>query len=456
MGCRFTPGDDPGVLLSKPRAERVRTFAGADVVPRWMGAAFAAGRGLISREGLRCAAARHDGPPVLPLVDEWIGYSVAAGILDELPGGLRASAEVCGQPAPERPSAGRWLVQPNLEVVVPPDVPLADAFRLACVAEIGSLDRAAVLRITPGSLLQAAEAGLGVEEIVGRLAVRAGAPLPDLVLRSVRDGARGRPAAWIHEGVVVVVPDEARGAVRERIGEYASEIAPRVFLVEEGAEGRVRKALSALDLSLHQPSTRHQSSGSGLRKYAASELEALVQTPCVPPADARLVRAVAGARSGNPAAFERTAQPVVNPPPAAVREIQGEQDLDALLDELLHRLERGEELHPELVPRAERQLFLGRLNRVLNGRASPEAFGPGFALALARLLADRPTPTGGGPGRGLGSPGAQRWWSGCRVEGRGGRGPCARRSVGARGRSCHRGAPRIYGSASPASGVPAS
>jgi len=404
-GARLVPEGDAAAFFALPRAGRVRAFAEAHILPRWLECAFRAGRAVVSRDAIRRAARAGDpwADGESSRADAWIGYCVAAGILEELPGGLRASPEIRGERAAERPGAGHWLVQPNLEVVVPPEVPPGDAFRLACTAEIASLDRAAVLRLTPASLAQAADAGLDGGEVLARLESRAAAPIPDLVGRAVREGVRGRSSAHAYEGVVVVVPEEARARVRDRAEKLVrSEIAPGVFLLEEGAQTKFAKALAALEVGLRSyPTSRHVSTDRGYRSFAAKELGALLALRPAEPADPRVAGALSRARNGEPGEFVRTERPVVNPPAQAAPAAAHPADVDDLLEELLERIEAGEKLSLEGIALAARGVFSSQLERVLEGRVTPERLGSGFVRSLERVLgrgraADRPA---GEPGR---------------------------------------------------------
>jgi hypothetical protein len=387
---RFAPAGDAVAFLEEPRAARVRAFAECCHLPHWLAPAFAAGEGLITRKALRRAAGGRAAQPDDPYVDAVLGYCLATGILEEHPGGLRVSPELRGQPGPERPAGGRWLVQPNLELIVPPDVPLADAFRLACFAEVASLDRAAVLRLTPASLAQASQAGLSAEEIEARLSARAGAPVPELVARAIRDGARVRDGIWMHSGTVVVAPADARDALRAQLAALSAEIAPGVFLLDEGAERKAGKAMAALGLRVHQRSTHYQSSVTPARAGGAQALRELLATPPIAPADPRLVEAVRQARSGDPAAFELAARPATALAARAAPVPGAEPDLNDLLDELVDRLERGGRIDLALLPPAERPLFMERMGKVLDGRVIPDRYDPSFARSLLRVLRGAP------------------------------------------------------------------
>lgn len=400
-GARLVPEGDPAAFLAQPRAGRARAFAEAHVLPRWLGCVFRAGRDVVSREGLR-RAARAENPWVADDgggPDAWMGYCCGAGILEEVGAGLRASPEIRGEAAPERPGSGRWLVQPSGEVVVPPEVPPADAYRLACAAEIASLDRAAVLRLTPSSLAEAAETGLGADEVLARIASRAAAPVPDLVARNVKEGVKPRTTAHAYEGVVVVVPEEARTRVRERAEKLVrSEIAPGVFLLEDGAEARFAKVVAALDLSVRSyPAERYLSMDRRYRDFAAKKLGELLALRPAQRTDARIVSALARARAGEPGEFARTENPVASAPaPRAPRSA----DVEDLLEDLSERLDAGEQVALDAIGPAERSAFMDQLERVMLGRVSPERLGPAFLRRLERVLA-----RGAAPARPAGAPG---------------------------------------------------
>lgn len=383
-GARLIPWGDAAGFFAQPRPARVRALAETRTLPRWLGAAFRAGSGLVPRDALR-RSARADHPwggRDDSEADAWIGFCVAAGILDELPGGLRASPTLRGERAPEPPAGGRWLVQPNLEVVVPPEVPPADAFALARAAEIVSLDRAAVLRFTPASLAQAAEAGLDGRAALELLERRSAAPVPELVRRSVLEGARARASATVHEGVVVVVPGEARERVTGRAARLIrAELAPGVFLLEDGAETKFRKVLATLEISMRSEQvSRHASTDQVGRRYGAEALDALLALRPTAPADPRIAAALARARLGEPGEFAPTARPVVNPPEAR------RADVHDLLDELVGRMEAGTRVSLERLPALSRASFASQLERVLSGLVEPERLGQSFVRSLERVL----------------------------------------------------------------------
>lgn len=418
-GARLLVHDrEAAAFLAKPRAERVRAFAVAQLLPQHLELAFRAGRRAASREAL-IRAARDAFDTAIPEADRriedearrWIGYAVTTGILDEVGPGLRASREVRGQPAPHRPADGRWLVQPNLEILIPPDVPPADAFRLARFAEVVSLDRAAVLRLTPRSLADACEAGLDADGAAALLASRSVTPVPELALRALRDGIRPRTEAWFYDGAVAVVPADAASALRAR-GDFREivrcEIAPGVFLLAEGEESRFARAAAGVGAEPRRHG-ESRSFGGGhalqLARLSPRQLERLLTLPEMPPADPRIAAARARALAGEAGEFALA-------PDDQVREALSSRRLEDMglydmLDELFLQLERGRlpRLEELGIPPNEAKSFARQMEEVLEGRADPQQLGPGFSSKLRSFLRSfrderaRGEPPGGTPAR---------------------------------------------------------
>jgi len=290
-------------FLALPRGARVRRLAAAFPIPRWLSAAFSAGGRFVPISALT-AARRLDvawGPLQGEGESDWLAFLVAAGVLEERDGAYRAAPELRADGEP-RPCAGRWHVQPNLEVLVPPDVPLPDALRLSRVAELVSIDRAAVFRLTPASLGCAADQGLSAAEVEAVLSARAAAPPGDVALRSVRDGVKAPPLARAFEGTFAVLPPAALSALRAR-PDFAAlvrgEPAPGVVWVAEGARAKLAKALDAQGVELRVPPRREPS-----ERWRADEaertLQRLLDAEEARP-DAALAAAVERARRGEAA-----------------------------------------------------------------------------------------------------------------------------------------------------------
>jgi Helicase conserved C-terminal domain/SEC-C motif len=294
-------------LLARPRAARIQQFAEAVSLPRWLEEVFAAAGRFVSREALaRSASSLHDLDGGIAGAEAWLGFLVAAGVLEERSGGVRLARSLRGEDAPEPPGGGRWLVQPNLEILVPPDAPPADVFRLARVTEVASLDRAAVLRLTPASLARAAATGLDAAAVLAILSARAAAPLPDLVVRAVEDHVRPVAVARVFEGTFAVVPAEALARIRAdaKCGDAVrAEVAPGVLWVSAGKETAFRKLAERAGVGVEWPRSE-ETRGTRRFEHLRSDLESRIRkargTP-PPERDEVLAAAVERARHGDEA-----------------------------------------------------------------------------------------------------------------------------------------------------------
>jgi hypothetical protein len=83
-----------------------------------------------------------------------------------------------------------WLVQPDHEIIVPPEVLAGDVIRLASVADLVRADVVSHFQIGPGSVARAMACGLDADGILERLALRADRGLPEGLETQVRDWAR--------------------------------------------------------------------------------------------------------------------------------------------------------------------------------------------------------------------------------------------------------------------------
>jgi len=390
-------------FLALPRGARVRRLATAFPIPRWLSAAFSAG-GRFVPIGALTAARRLDvawGPLQGEGESDWLAFLVAAGVLEERDGAYRAARELRADGEP-RPCAGRWHVQPNLEVLVPPDVPLPDALRLSRVAELVSIDRAAVFRLTPASLSCAAAQGLSAAEVEAVLSARAAAPPGDVALRSVRDGVKAPPLARAFEGTFAVLPPAALSALRAR-PDFAAlvrgEPAPGVVWVADGARAKLAKALDAQGVELRFPPRREPS-----ERWRADEAERtlrrLLDAEEARP-DAALAAAVDRARRGEAAELApRTplglaAEPsTVRPGPPAREpkpEVQRERTAEvvALLVELERRAQSEEPPSFRGLPLRDVELAMREIERVTGGRLAAEDVSAS-TLDVLRHLVSRP------------------------------------------------------------------
>lgn len=143
-------------------------------------------------------------------------------------------------------------VQPNFEILVPPETGARTAFDLALVAAVEKVDAVATLRLTPASLRGAAEAGLSVDDVLGRLRAASLSELPPTVERLVRDHVKTRPTVSFARGLVVVATDPEVIRRLEKDAE-AQEISPLrvasgVFVFPRHQEPEVRRVLTKMGI----------------------------------------------------------------------------------------------------------------------------------------------------------------------------------------------------------------
>ena len=122
----------------------------------------------------------------------WLGL-LDLSVLNDAPYAVRLTnygAAVLRNQAPE-PSAytARIVVQPNFEVVVPPETSLYDRFQIDRIAELVSGDETQLFRLTRRSIQAALEGGAEFEEIMDFLEASTAQALSQNVLASLREWA---------------------------------------------------------------------------------------------------------------------------------------------------------------------------------------------------------------------------------------------------------------------------
>ncbi len=99
---------------------------------------------------------------------------------------------------------GRVVVQPNFEIVVVGDVPLPLLFQLGEVAVLAQADRAIAFQITRESVFAALAAGWTGDQIQHLLSKASATPLPQNVVRSLRDWAAAQEQIVITPGAALL------------------------------------------------------------------------------------------------------------------------------------------------------------------------------------------------------------------------------------------------------------
>lgn len=150
----------------------------------------------------------------------------------------------------EQPAvAGRAYVQPNFEVLLPPQTDVARALGIASIAEVRRIEDVATLVLTPTAVRRARDNGLGREEILAALEAVAPGAVPQNVAATVADWAGGPKAARLIDGAVFYCPDPA-GAAKARTspkvaGLLGPEVGPGVWAVDRFQLNKLATALGA-------------------------------------------------------------------------------------------------------------------------------------------------------------------------------------------------------------------
>lgn len=116
-------------------------------------------------------------------------------------------------PPAEPPELDRvCLVQPNFEVIVPPEAGPWTVFQVSRAAVLRRFDQVATFQIDRAAVQAAVSSGLAPDAILDALSSLSVHPLPDNVARGVRDFAAGVRIAYLVDVPVVLVPGAGPGA----------------------------------------------------------------------------------------------------------------------------------------------------------------------------------------------------------------------------------------------------
>ncbi|GJG86481.1 hypothetical protein tb265_16620 [Gemmatimonadetes bacterium T265] len=131
--------------------------------------------------------------------------------------------------------AGAVVVQPNFDVVFLAPNPAVEA-ELARFAERVGHAPGVAFRLTRASVLAAAEAGLGRDELLGVLARASSRPLPANVAREVEGWLAGVRRARVRVATLLECPDaETAARVLAALGAKAQRLTPTLFELAAGA-----------------------------------------------------------------------------------------------------------------------------------------------------------------------------------------------------------------------------
>lgn len=149
----------------------------------------------------------------------------------------------------ERPGQPRALiVQPNFELMLlQTDMPTL--YRLLPFAQVIQIDRVSRLTLTKNSMLRGLEFGRNVELILSTLRECSQKELPQNVVYSINDWARGYKEVTVSQVFLLEVPSEAMGdelAAADKLKDYGlRRLSPTVFIT--GNETNIQELRKALE-----------------------------------------------------------------------------------------------------------------------------------------------------------------------------------------------------------------
>lgn len=149
----------------------------------------------------------------------------------------------------------KFIIQPDFEVLVPPDVPYSIRWSLAFCAELLTVDAMWTFRLTQEQLVLASEQGMSPEEVISWLDAYTEGGLPrevKLVLDRWGDEI-GRTS--FSEVLLLTCRNERDGdaiAAHPRLQHTLSRLGPVSFVVPTNCEENVRRELTAAGLAPHR------------------------------------------------------------------------------------------------------------------------------------------------------------------------------------------------------------
>jgi hypothetical protein len=134
-------------------------------------------------------------------------------------------------------------VQPNLQIMVQPGVPLAVIAQLGSFARLVSADQVAIFALDETSTRRAAAEGWTSSEILGLFEKHASLGVPSTVARALSDWARTRARATLASGLIALIdlPFEEVSRVAGRV--HVDKVADGVYRVASEAGDAFIQAL---------------------------------------------------------------------------------------------------------------------------------------------------------------------------------------------------------------------
>jgi hypothetical protein len=153
--------------------------------------------------------------------------------------GARSGARSAGPKATPAPAVCH--VQPNFEIIVPPEADPKTIFEVGRLGRLRSCDQVAIFGVTADSIATATRQGLSADDILTRLRAASTFPIPPNVEQGIRDFAKPPRSACVLTGLVVVMPDDDAGCLRGA-GLRPTSL-PRVFVGSVDDEDKLLRLL---------------------------------------------------------------------------------------------------------------------------------------------------------------------------------------------------------------------
>ncbi|MCZ8520222.1 helicase-associated domain-containing protein [Paenibacillus caseinilyticus] len=222
------------------------------------------------------------------LQEQWIAPLTAFGWMEEgrspsgpivyrwterLEAGEREGEESDGEELEEQ---GQLMVQPDFDILVPPDVTQAVRWELACLADFVSWDHVSLYKLTRSSVRRALEQGRTADELVSFLAQNAMYGLPENVEHTLQQWARPFGKTRIVQAFLLRCADEETAeavAKQPELGRYVLERAGSKDFIIAGEE--LRAFSTSLEKAGFMAALPQASGGGAPAEEGYPKLEAL-------------------------------------------------------------------------------------------------------------------------------------------------------------------------------------
>ncbi|CAM2821716.1 helicase-associated domain-containing protein [Paenibacillus sediminis] len=147
---------------------------------------------------------------------------------------------------------GRFYVEPDFEIVVPPDVPYSVRWELEICAEFVKMDLMSIYKLSKNSLAEATEHERSIQDITSFLEGNSLTGLPDNIKVTIAQW--GKEIGRTHFAAVTLLrctDEEAADEIAShpRLNEVVKRIGPRDFIVESDQIAGIRPVLEKMGLS---------------------------------------------------------------------------------------------------------------------------------------------------------------------------------------------------------------